>query len=57
MGMYSNFSKTKLKPLKKFLYLSIIMNIKILYFICETFFEILHPNNASASDNEIEDIV
>ena len=33
------------------------MNIKILYFICETFFEILHPNNASASDNEIEDIV
>jgi hypothetical protein len=30
------------------------MNIKTLYFICDKFFEMLHPNNAETDDYECE---
>ncbi len=35
-----------------------IMHIKTLYFICDKFFEMLHPNNAETdhSDNDNENI-
>ena len=38
------------------------MNIKTLYFICDKFFETLHPNNAETDDYEcdsenIDDII
>ena len=36
------------------------MNIKTLYFICDKFFEMLHPNNAETDDSDndnIDDII
>ena len=36
------------------------MNIKTLYFICDKFCEMLHPNNAETDDSDndnIEDII
>lgn len=32
------------------------MNIKTLYFICDKFFEMLHPNNAETDDSANENI-
>jgi hypothetical protein len=32
------------------------MNIKTLYFICDKFFEMLHPNNAEMDDTDNENI-
>jgi hypothetical protein len=32
------------------------MNIKTLYFICDKFFETLHPNNAETDDSDNENI-